>query len=50
METVKKFLPLNFELMSNPINWAIIVCMVLFAGVALHLIMVSSNATDVKEG
>lgn len=38
METLKKYLPLNFALLSNPINWAIVFLMVVMAGVALALI------------
>ena len=31
-------IPLNLELMGNPINWVIILLMIAIAGMALHLI------------
>lgn len=48
METVKKYLPLNFALMGNPVNWAVITLMVLLAGVALHFIFEGANALQTK--
>lgn len=38
METAKKYLPINFELVSNPVNWLIVILMVVTAGIALSLI------------
>lgn len=38
MEKLKSYLPLNFGLLSNPVNWAIVFLMVAMAGVALALI------------
>jgi len=38
MEKLKAYLPLNFALLSNPVNWAIVFLMVAMAGVALALI------------
>lgn len=35
---IKDKIPLNLELMANPINWVIIILMVAIAGLALHLI------------
>ena len=35
---IKDKIPLNLELMGNPINWVIIILMVAIAGLALHLI------------
>lgn len=46
MEKLKSYIPLNFELMSNPVNWIIIVLMLLVAGVALAFIMNNSTATE----
>ena len=43
METFKKYVPLNLDLMANPVNWFIITFMVLFAGVGIALIV--SNTT-----
>lgn len=39
MEKIKAYIPLNLELMANPINWVIITLMVLIAGLGLSLIM-----------
>lgn len=47
LERVKKFLPLNTELMGNPVNWVIVVLMILIAGVALSLI--TQSAAPIKE-
>ena len=38
METIKNALPLNWGLMANPTNWAIIILMILIAGFSLALI------------
>lgn len=35
---IKENLPLNFELLSNPVNWVIVGLMVLIAGFSLSLI------------
>jgi len=35
---VKDFLPLNWSIMANPTNWAIVVLMVALAGLSLALI------------
>ena len=43
METLKKYLPLNFALLANPVNWAIVFLMVAMAGVALALIFKPGN-------
>jgi len=48
MERLKSFIPINWELVANPVNWAIILLMVLLAGVALKLVadqMQSANST-----
>lgn len=45
MERLKNLIPLNFALLSNPVNWAVIVLMVLLAGIGLALIM---NATTIS--
>ena len=47
MEKLKSIIPLNFALMSNPVNWVIITLMVVLAGLGLALIM---NGTAKKEG
>lgn len=45
MEKIKTFIPLNFELMANPVNWVIITLMVLLAGIAMAHIF-STTPTD----
>lgn len=35
---IKDKIPLNLELMMNPVNWVIILLMVAIAGLAIHLI------------
>lgn len=47
METLKKYLPLNLDLLANPVNWFIITLMVLFAGIAICYIM---SKTQVNSG
>lgn len=44
METLKKYLPLNFALLVNPVNWAIVFLMVAMAGVALAMIFKPGKA------
>lgn len=38
LDKIKALAPLNFALLSNPYNWAVIVLMVAFGGLALGLI------------
>lgn len=38
MDKLKSILPLNFELMGNPVNWVIVTLMIALAGVGLALI------------
>jgi len=38
MDKVREWIPLNFQLIGNPINWAIIILMVAIAGLGLALI------------
>jgi hypothetical protein len=42
MEKIKSFIPLNFVLLENPINWVIVTLMVLLAGMALAHIFSTS--------
>lgn len=39
----KSFIPLNFEIIGNPINWIIIIMMLLIVGFGLHMILPSLN-------
>ena len=43
MESLKKFLPINFELITNPVNWVIIVLMVALAGIGLALVFQNTD-------
>lgn len=45
METIKNTLPLNWGLMSNPVNWVIIILMILIAGFSLALIFGETDAS-----
>lgn len=38
LEGAKKWVPINFELVANPVNWVIVVLMVVIAGLAIGLI------------
>jgi len=38
IETIKNKIPLNFDLLANPVNWVIILLMVAIAGMAVNLI------------
>jgi hypothetical protein len=47
MEKILSYIPLNWELMKNPVNWVIIFLMVTLAGMALAAIMSQrGDATD----
>lgn len=43
MQKIKDLLPLNFALMGNPVNWAIVVLMVALAGISLAYIFSASR-------
>lgn len=34
-----EWLPINFNLLKNPVNWAIVVLMVIIASFAFHLLL-----------
>ena len=38
MADAAKWVPLNFQLMANPVNWVIVTLMVAIAGLAIALI------------
>lgn len=38
-----KYIPLNFALMANPVNWIIITLMVMMAGIAFALVFHPAN-------
>lgn len=39
-------LPLNLKLLLNPVNWAIVVLMLVIAGFALHTVLPSEFAAQ----
>lgn len=46
LEKVKGLIPLNWELVGNPVNWIIVFLMLALAGVGLALIARSTNETS----
>lgn len=45
LDRLKAWTPLNFELIENPVNWAIVFLMVAIAGLAVSLIFHPANRT-----
>lgn len=45
MADIRSYLPLNFELIENPINWFIILLMLAIAGLAASLIFHQASTT-----
>jgi len=45
LDGIKNKIPLNFELMGNPVNWVIVLLMVAIAGLAVNLIFSNSSMT-----
>ncbi len=41
-----RFIPLNFALMANPVNWLIVTLMVLVAGAGFALVFHPANKED----
>ncbi len=39
MDRLKGFIPLNFEIMSHPANWVVLLLMVYIAGLGLSLLV-----------
>lgn len=40
---------INFSIIKHPLNWVIVILMVLLFGVALHLVLDFYNVTPAKE-
>lgn len=38
LDGLKKYTPVNFELLGNPVNWVIVLLMIAIAGMAVSLI------------
>jgi len=43
-----QYVPLNFALMKNPFNWAILTLMVMIGGLALHLLVPADAVASVS--
>lgn len=43
MDKIKNYLPINFAILSNPVNWVLVTLMVALAGVALTFVFNSSQ-------
>lgn len=46
MEKIKNLIPVNWDLVSNPVNWLTIVLMVLIGGMALALVFNPTKETE----
>lgn len=46
MEKLKEYLPLNFGLMANPVNWVIIVLMIAIAALAVYHIFPNNTVEE----
>lgn len=46
IEKIKSYIPINYELAGNPVNWVIIVLMVAIAGLAVSLIFNPASSGD----
>lgn len=46
---LKAALPLNWEIIGNPVNWVVVILMLAFAGVALALIVPFNPDTTAEE-
>lgn len=44
LDKIKKYIPINFEIASNPVNWIIVILMIAVAGVGLAAIIKYSGA------
>ncbi len=47
MEKLKEYLPINFALVSNPVNWVIVALMIAIAAMALYYIYPSNNVEEI---
>lgn len=48
-EKVTKYVPINFQLVLNPVNWIIVFLMLALAGVGLALIIQSTSDAQIVE-
>lgn len=49
LNEIKAKIPVNWELLGNPVNWIIVFLMIAVAGAALALIVSSRNAIEEDE-
>lgn len=49
IERLRSYMPLNFDLMGNPVNWVIVFLMIAVAGLAVNLIFHPANRTIVRK-
>jgi len=47
MEKFISYIPLNWEILRNPVNWVIVFLMIAIAGVGIALIMQQFSASNV---
>lgn len=45
LDRIKQYTPINFELAGNPVNWVIVLLMVIIAGLAVSLIFHPADKT-----
>lgn len=50
IEKLKGWLPINWELAGNPVNWIIVPLMIALAGLMLAYIFASVNSPDADQG
>lgn len=46
LETLKKYIPINWELASNPVNWVIVILMVAIALASIAYIFPKPNKVE----
>lgn len=49
LEKIKNLIPVNWALLSNPMNWIIVFLMVAIAGAGIAVIITSQNAPQTEE-
>jgi hypothetical protein len=49
LDKLKSFIPINVELVANPVNWVIVFLMIAFAGVGLAFILQDHTTTEENE-
>lgn len=49
MTDIRKFIPVNFDLLGNPVNWIIVFLMIAIAGVGLALVIQHSTPSANEE-